>query len=603
LPTLSGLESLTSVVGDVVIQNNPQLSLCATESICRLLTTLPANRKTISDNAPGCATLAEVEANCAGPAITGFAASPNPVCAGSSVSFTATVSNVVTPYSFTLTNGSSPLSGTANMSAFSQMLTASGSGAQSFTLTVSASGRSTTAITSVTVNAVTVSNPTVSTATQGQPFSQTFTASGGATPYRFRVEGGDSILPTGLSLSTSGILSGTPTQTGNFPFVVRATDDASAACEGSGTTYTLRVNPPVVVSQPIRYVRQGGTGDGTSWATASGNLQSQIDAPGVEQVWVAAGLYKPTTTTGPNSRTISFSMKNGVAIYGGFPATGDPTFAQRGAVNPVTGQPSSSTLSGDIGTVGDNTDNTYNVIYNGPGLTLTAILDGFVITGGNANNNQLNFGSRRGGGVYNDGGAIGQICSPTIRNCLFQHNAASNGGSALYNDASNGSASPQLTNCVFESNTGGAIFNNSDLGASSPVITNCSFLNNAGGGIYINVVQENTVSQLTLTGCLFKNNSASEGGAIFGDYEIGAAQQNNIIRITNCVFEGNSASTGGGAVTGLGNNRYEVVGSTFRNNSASGDKSSGGAIYSADPTMTFTNCLFEGNSATRSGGG
>ncbi|MFD2571789.1 putative Ig domain-containing protein [Spirosoma soli] len=521
-------------------------------------------------------------------------ASQSTVCVGSVVSLSASGG---TSYTWSVPSGAI-LSATTGAVVSATLTTA---GPKTFTTVVSNGGGSctATATASVTVNtAPVVTNPTVSTATVSTAFSQSFTASGGTAPYSFSLASGT--LPPGLSLSTAGVLSGTPSQSGSFTLTVRATE--ASGCVGVGPTYSLTVTAPVV-SQPIRYVRQDGTGDGTSWATASGNLQSQIDAPGVEQVWVAAGLYKPTTTTGPNSRTISFSMKNGVAIYGGFPATGNPNFAQRGAVNPVTGSPSSSTLSGDIGTIGNNSDNTYNVIYNGPGLTLTAILDGFVITGGNANSNQLNIGSRRGGGVYNDGGAIDQVCSPTIRNCLFQHNAASDRGSALFNDANNGSASPQLTNCVFESNTGVAIFNESDLGASSPVITNCSFLNNAGGGIFINVVQDNTVSQLTLANCLFRNNSAFEGGAIFGNYEIGAAQQNNIVRITNCVFEENSASTGGGAVTGLGNNRYEVVGSTFRNNSASGNGSSGGAIYSADPIMTFTNCLFEGNSATRSGGG
>ncbi|MFD2571790.1 putative Ig domain-containing protein [Spirosoma soli] len=246
LPNLSGLQSLTSVQNLLTIQDNAQLSLCATPPICRLLPTITGTI-TIRNNAPGCATRAEVEANCRGLTITDFAASPNPVCAGSPVTFTATVSNVVTPYSFTITNGASTSIATnSSNTALSQTLTASGSGPQPFTLTVSSPGGSATSVTtSVTVNAVTVTNPTVSDATEGQPFSQTFTASGGATPYRFRVEGGDSRLPTGLSLSESGILSGTPTQTGNFPIAVRATD-ASLVCEGSGTTYPLRVNPPVV---------------------------------------------------------------------------------------------------------------------------------------------------------------------------------------------------------------------------------------------------------------------------------------------------------------------------------------------------------------------
>ncbi|MBD2703933.1 hypothetical protein IC229_25030 [Spirosoma sp. BT702] len=75
-------------------------------------------------------------------------------------------------------------------------------------------------------------------------------------------------------------------------------------------------------------------------------------------------------------------MKNGAAIYGGFAGT-ETNLSQRSPINATT--PSSVTLSGDIGTVGNNTDNSYHVISNPTGLTTTAILDGFVITQGNAN--------------------------------------------------------------------------------------------------------------------------------------------------------------------------------------------------------------------------
>jgi len=71
------------------------------------------------------------------------------------------------------------------------------------------------------------------------------------------------------------------------------------------------------MAQTIRYVKPttSGTGDGSSWANASNNLQAMINASAAnDQVWVAAGTYKPTTGT---DRTISFSMKEGVAIYRG----------------------------------------------------------------------------------------------------------------------------------------------------------------------------------------------------------------------------------------------------------------------------------------------
>ena len=155
-------------------------------------------------------------------------------------------------------------------------------------------------------------------------------------------------------------------------------------------------------AQTIRYVKFMAGGDGSSWANASGNLQSIIDASGAnDQVWVAQGTYKPTTTA---DRTIGFTMKNGVTIYGGFPATGTPGLADRNA-NPKT---NNTALSGDIDNDGTLDNNSYHVVRNPTSLTATAVLDGFKITAGNANGNVPDY---FGGGMYNP------FSSPSVVNC------------------------------------------------------------------------------------------------------------------------------------------------------------------------------------------
>ena len=111
-----------------------------------------------------------------------------------------------------------------------------------------------------------------------------------------------------------------------------------------------------VLAQTIRFVKPSatGAGDGSSWAAASGDLQGMITASASgDQVWVAGGVYKPTTGT---DRNISFVMKDSVAIYGGF-AGGELTLAAR-----VLTYPSSTTLSGDIGTVGSQSDNSNTLL-------------------------------------------------------------------------------------------------------------------------------------------------------------------------------------------------------------------------------------------------
>ena len=70
--------------------------------------------------------------------------------------------------------------------------------------------------------ALTVTPPVLPSAITAQAYSQNFSTTGGVAPYRYAVTAG--ALPTGLTLSTAGVLSGTPTQGGAFTFTVSATD-------------------------------------------------------------------------------------------------------------------------------------------------------------------------------------------------------------------------------------------------------------------------------------------------------------------------------------------------------------------------------------------
>jgi predicted outer membrane repeat protein len=269
----------------------------------------------------------------------------------------------------------------------------------------------------------------------------------------------------------------------------------------------------------IIYVKSGSTGNGSAWNNAYGSLQSAITAAQAgDEIWVAAGTYKPTTGT---DRTASFTLKNNVAIYGGFAGT-ETALNQRNIANNIT------ILSGEIGAAGI-ADNSYHVI-SATGTISTplgnsSILDGFTITGGNANGTTGNQGN--GGGMYVSG------ASPTLRNITFRDNNGTNGG-ALYNE--NGS-NPVLTDVLFEYNTatrGAAIYD--DL--SSPQITNGTFrLNTAindGGAIY-----NTSSSNPTIVDSVFSRNSANtgSGGAIFSNLS-----NPNLI---NSTLSGNVAVTGG----------------------------------------------------------
>jgi len=68
-------------------------------------------------------------------------------------------------------------------------------------------------------------------------------ATGGSGSYTYAVTSG--ALPTGLTLSAAGAISGTPTATGTFTFVVTATD-TNSSCTGASATLSIAIAPAVI---------------------------------------------------------------------------------------------------------------------------------------------------------------------------------------------------------------------------------------------------------------------------------------------------------------------------------------------------------------------
>ena len=313
----------------------------------------------------------------------------------------------------------------------------------------------------------------------------------------------------------------------------------------------------------IRYVKAGGNGDCSSWAQAC-ELQTAIyiAVPG-DQIWVAAGTYKPTTSS---NRSASFQMKSGVAIYGGFPAEGGDDTSRDWQLNKTY-------LSGDIVVPGNINDNCYHVV-TAINVDVTGSLDGFYVVNGNANSET--WPDNTGGGIYLSNAA------PTLTNVTFSDNTATYYGGGIYIDYN---SSATLTNVTFSANTateGGGMFN-----YGNATLTNVTFSENTamnyGGGMY-------NGGSATLTDITFHTNTARDGGGIYNDYYRSAT-------LTNVTFSANTASLYGGGMYTY-DSSATLTDVTFAANAAE----SGGGMYNSGDNATLINVTFSENTAEQGGG-
>ena len=243
------------------------------------------------------------------------------------------------------------------------------------------------------------------------------------------------------------------------------------------------------VCEDVLYVNASASGAGTGWTweDAYTDLKDALNAatPGSE-IWVAAGTYRPDG--GTDDRAVSFELPGGVAVYGGF-AGGETSLDQRDLSADLT------ILSGDIGIPGDISDNSYHVVRISD-AGATAVLDGFVITAGNATGTNP---ADVGGGLYNTGDAI-------LRNCTFRSNRAVRSGGAISNQTG-----PSLTllNCEFSDNHATVRGGGVQSYQSSLTAVNCTFAYNTaggeGGGVFMNTFST------SLTNCILWGNTAMGG--------------------------------------------------------------------------------------------
>lgn len=175
----------------------------------------------------------------------------------------------------------------------------------------------------------------LSNGVQGDPYTQTFEASGGTAPYTWSIVSGS--LPTGLTLS-SGVVSGTPSAAGTFTVTIQVTDAASQV--GASTqTFIIRASN----------LSTAGT------VAVPNDLLSTADTDmAAGNSWVAR-LNSTTPVLSPNaalSGTVSLawsSLQDGASAVatGFYPVTGGKPYVAAGAVLPTTNAGANSILGVD----------------------------------------------------------------------------------------------------------------------------------------------------------------------------------------------------------------------------------------------------------------
>lgn len=336
-------------------------------------------------------------------------------------------------------------------------------------------------------------------------------------------------------------------------------------------------------------------GDGHDWASAIQFLQQALQlaadpVQGVTEIRVAGGIYRPdrypAAPLGSGDRAIAFPLLPGVAMRGGYAGWGapDPGVRDTGLYPTV--------LSGDL--LADDGPGAVNIVENSTHVLISteadaaSLLDGFIIRGGNA---QQNSGTNRTGA-----GLLIVSGNPVIANCVFEGNYALMGAAI-----GNQSGTPVLDHCSFTGNRasfgrGGAIY---IAAGSLPVITGCVFTANVssggsgvgdGGAIFIE-----TGSPVRITGCTFRNNISRTVGMVT---PTGGAITNlsDNVTIVNCVFGANQSYEGGAVWNG--GDGVRLINCTFAGNTAT----SGGAVLVFPSRIDLIGCTLTANIAADGGG-
>ena len=359
----------------------------------------------------------------------------------------------------------------------------------------------------------------------------------------------------------------------------------------------------------IRYVKPTatGTGDGSSWDNASGDLQKMIDeladnnvSQQAGEVWVAAGTYKPQSQliSGMNY-SASFRMRDGISVYGGF--AGNETSKQERAKGTMPWDFKNVTVleaayyesklawTNSKWTVGSDSR---HVVWFAPmsgesDFTRITTLDGVTVQGGYAQGNTGldDFKTDCGGGVYMDG------ANAYLSNCIVRENYATGNGGGVY--LKNGRVQTSL---IYNNNAdadGGAVYVENRGLVHRSMLTNNSALNGAGVYLYNGAEASSDdpdhPEYLILSTCVVSNNTVRGNGAVYCDK--GGVLMQNTITNNECVTATDATDVNASQTGGIYVDEYALVlNSVLWNNQMQGGTNI--PMYARNPSAAKVRFLY-----------
>lgn len=335
-----------------------------------------------------------------------------------------------------------------------------------------------------------------------------------------------------------------------------------------------------MLSTRIRYVKPvaTGTGDGSSWENASGNLQNMIDElaknnpqnlPG--EVWVAAGTYVPQVQViSGTTYSASFLMRDGISVYGGF--AGDESSKQEREVSKMPWNFVNKTIL--EGSYYEHSKTSWNesnhkwtltsdsrhVVFFSPlpsegksGFDKSTILNGVTIRGGYAQGGEgvADFMTDRGAGVY-------MGINATLEKCIVTENSSTGNGGAVYMYGGR-----VMNSLIYNNNAdgdGGAVYvDNAGIVLASMLTNNSA---NNGSGAYLAHTGNWTDGKphpeyLILSTSVVSNNTSRLNGAVY--CAKGGVLMQNTITNNDCPTATDNTSANASQSGGLYVDSYGLV--------------------------------------------